>query len=237
MKALMDLHVHTISSGHAFSTLKENIEEAKLKGLKVLGISDHARAMEGTAHPFYFGNLSIINEKIMGIRILKGIEANIINFQGNIDVNQELASKLDYVIASLHPPCIKAGTVEENTKSIIRAMDNPYVKIIGHPDDNRFLLDYEKVVLAAKEKNILLEMNNSSLSSRSQRENSVENQKKYLNLCKKYEAKIILGSDAHIYYDVGEFTNCFNLLKNVEFPEELIFNSNTDSLKWLLEKK
>jgi len=47
MKLLMDLHTHTIASGHAYSTLKENIDEAKNKGLKILGTSDHSYAMPG----------------------------------------------------------------------------------------------------------------------------------------------------------------------------------------------
>ena len=56
-KSLIDLHTHTIASGHAYSTLQENIDQAKKKGLKVLGTSDHYRLIPGTAHPFYFRNL------------------------------------------------------------------------------------------------------------------------------------------------------------------------------------
>jgi len=237
MKALMDLHTHTISSGHAYSTLKENIEEAREKGLKVLGVSDHAISMPGTAHEYYFNNLKVIRDEIMGVRLLKGIEANIMDFEGRIDVQEELALELDYVIASMHPPCITPGTMEENTNALIKVMDNPYVKIIGHPDDSRFLLDYERVVLAAKEKNMVFEMNNTSISPRSFRKNARENQTTLLNLCKKHGVKIIMGSDAHIYYDVGEFSSCYKLLKEVDFPEELVLNFNMDSLEYILGKR
>ena len=51
MKLLFDLHTHTVASGHAFSTLKENIEEAAAKGLKAMGTSDHYSAMPGSAQP------------------------------------------------------------------------------------------------------------------------------------------------------------------------------------------
>ena len=237
MKALMDLHTHTISSGHAYSTLKENIEEAREKGLKVLGVSDHAMSMPGTAHEYYFNNLKVIRDEIMGVRVLKGIEANIMDFEGRIDVQEELALELDYVIASMHPPCITPGTMEENTNALIKVMDNPYVKIIGHPDDSRFPLDYEKVVLAAKEKNMVFEMNNTSISPRSFRRNARENQITLLNLCKKHGVKIIMGSDAHIYYDVGEFSSCHGLLKEINFPEELVLNFNMDSLEYILGKR
>jgi putative hydrolase len=56
MKPLFDLHTHTIASGHAYSSLKENIEAAAERGLTALGISDHAPAMPGTCHSFHFGN-------------------------------------------------------------------------------------------------------------------------------------------------------------------------------------
>ncbi|WP_346939558.1 phosphatase [uncultured Clostridium sp.] len=237
MKALMDLHTHTISSGHAYSTLKENIEEARDKGLKVFGVSDHAISMPGTAHEYYFNNLKVIKDEIMGVRVLKGIEANIMDYEGRIDVQEELALELDYVIASMHPPCITPGTIEENTNALIKVMDNPYVKIIGHPDDSRFPLDYEKVVLAAKEKNMVFEMNNTSISPKSFRRNARENQINLLNLCKKHGVKIIMGSDAHIYYDVGEFSSCYELLKEIDFPEKLVLNFNMDSLEYILGKR
>jgi putative hydrolase len=231
---LIDLHVHTISSGHAFSTLKENVEEAKAKGLKVLGISDHARTMGGTAHSYYFDNMKVINEKIMGVKVLKGIEANILDTRGTIDVGTDLAQKLDYLIASLHLPCLKSGTSASNTAALVKAMDNPYVKIIGHPDDSRFLVDYEQVVQKAAAQKVVLEMNNSSLRPQSTRQNARKNQITYLQLCMQYQVRIILGSDAHIYYDVGAFHECLQLLKELDFPEKLVVNYDLDSLKYVL---
>lgn len=236
MKNLIDLHTHTISSGHAFSTLKENIDEARKRGIKVLGVSDHATSMGGTAHEFYFKNLKIVKEEVDGVRVLRGIEANIIDYDGNIDVNDELLGKLDYVIASLHPPCIVPGNIEENTRAVIKAMDCQKVKIIGHPDDGRFPLDYEQVVLAAKEKGVVLELNNASISSRSFRINGRENQRRIIELCKEYGVRVILSSDAHIYYDIGEVSESMKLLEEANFPEEMIINSSIDNLMYILEK-
>ena len=82
MKLLFDLHTHTVASGHAFSTLKENIEEAAAKGLKAMGTSDHYSAMPGSAQPIYFTNFKAIKEKILGVRIFTGMEANIIDLEG-----------------------------------------------------------------------------------------------------------------------------------------------------------
>lgn len=231
MNAIIDLHCHTIASGHAYSTLKENIDEAKLKGLKYVGVSDHAPNMPGSTHPFYFGNLGVIKEEINGVKVLKGIEANIMDFDGNIDIPSDVVGKLDYVIASFHPPCINPGNIHENTKAILNVMENKEVKIIGHLDDSRYPVDYEKVILKAKENNTLLEINNSSLRTNSFRVGAIENAKVLLNLCKKHDVKVILGSDAHIYYQVGNFENCTKILEEVNFPGNLVVNFNEEYIK------
>mgnify|MGYP000559225469 CR=1 FL=1 len=54
MNIYFDMHTHTVASGHAFSTFKENVEEAAGKGLFALGMSDHAPAMPGSAPSIYF---------------------------------------------------------------------------------------------------------------------------------------------------------------------------------------
>ena len=73
--------------------------------------------------------------------MLYGAEANIINRKGNLDLNDDILKGLDYVIASMHYPTIKPGTVEENTEAYINAMKNPYVTVIGHCDDTKFPID------------------------------------------------------------------------------------------------
>lgn len=226
MKYSIDLHCHTTASGHAYSTMQELAREASDKKLKAIGISDHGPAMPGGAHLFHFFNLRVVPKEVYGVRVLKGVEANILDVKGSLDVPNECLEQLDYAIASLHPPCIKFGTIEENTNAVINAMKNPFVKIIGHPDDSRFPLDYEKVVKAAKENQVLLEVNNSSLNVNGYRAGAWENTRTMLTLCKEQNVKVILGSDAHISFHVGEFTNCLKVIEEVGFPEDLIENVN-----------
>ncbi len=228
MKGIIDLHTHALASGHAYSTVKENIEYAKINGLKYYGLSDHGINMPGGPHLFYFQNLKVIPREVNGVRVLKGMEANIIDYDGSIDVDIEKG--LDYLIASLHTVCLDPGTKEENTRATLNAMDHELVKIIGHPDDGRYPLDYEAIVKKAKEKNILLEVNNSSLNSDSFRPNARENYKKLLSLCKEYKVRIILGSDAHICYQVGIFDNAQKLLEELDFPNELVINYHEDEI-------
>lgn len=237
MKELLDLHVHTISSGHAYSTVKENIDEAKNKGLKFLGISDHSDAMPGGASKLHFLNLRVLKKSINGIRILKGAEVNILDYNGKLDLPDRILKELDYVIASIHMPCIRIGTKEENTNAIIKAMENPYVKIIGHPDDSRIPINYEEVVLAAKRTKTLLEINNSSLKEDGHRKGAKENLDMMLKLCMKHNVMVVLGTDSHVYYEVGDFENCRRVLKDADFPNELVLNYSEDPLEILLSIK
>lgn len=235
MKALFDLHTHTLASGHAYSTLKENIEEAGQKGLWAIGTSDHTEKMPG-ANPNVFINYKVIQKSLQGVRVFCGMEANICDFDGTIDAPEALLQRLDYVMASLHTPCIPSGTAEQNTAALIGAMRNPYVKIIAHPDDSRYPLDYEALVQAAKELGVALELNNYSLIPDSTRLNGRENAKVLLNTCKRVGAPVILGSDAHIWYDVGRFDEAYALLEEVGFPQELVLNLSPDGIRAVLNE-
>ena len=77
-----------------------------------------------------------------GIELLLGAEVNIMDYRGAVDMADSTMKKMDLVIASLHIPCITPGTREENTNAYLEAMKNPYVNIIGHPDDGRYPVDY-----------------------------------------------------------------------------------------------
>lgn len=235
MKCVVDVHTHTIASGHAYSTLLENIKEASNKGLKVLGVSDHAPQMPGGPHLFHFANLDVTPRKLYGVKILRGCEANIIDYEGNIDIPERIGNKLDYMIASLHDVCIKSGTVEENTNALIKVMDNKNVMIIGHSGNPRFPIDAEKVVMKAKEKDIIIELNNSSFNG--SRKGSDENCYKIGELCKKYGVKVMFGSDAHTCFNIGEFDSVKKLVRDIQMPDELIMNYDEKKFINYLQKK
>lgn len=224
----LDVHTHTVASGHAYSTIIENARVAKEKGLEVLGMSDHAPALPGSAYLFAINNLKILPDVIEGVRILKGVEANIISYNGDIDLSPREVANLDYVIASLHIPCINPGSKSENTKAIIGAMKNPAVKIIGHPDDDRYPKDFVEIVKAAKHYNKLIELNNTSLNPNGFRSNARDIILHYLDLCAKEGVRIICNSDAHFAYDVGNFSYCQEVLEASGFPKELVINHNTE---------
>ena len=139
---------------------------------------------------------------------------------------------MDLVIASLHLPCFAKGATKETyTEAYLKVMENPYVNIIGHPDDGRIPVDYEKIVEAAAKYGKILEVNNSSLTPGGFRQNARENQHTILELCKKYKVPVTLASDAHVDSDVGNVRYSLEVVRECGFPEELIVNTSIEKLK------
>lgn len=232
MRFEADTHAHTLASGHAYSTIREMAAAAAAKGLKALALTEHAPEMPGTCQMYYFQNIDVVPRQMSGIQMLFGAELNIMEPDGTVDLPESVCRDLDIVIASIHPPCYGLNhTKEENTNAYIEVMKKPYINIIGHPDDGRFPVDYKAVVQAAKETGTLLELNNSSLRPQSYRQGTRENTKTLLKLCKLYEVPVTTGSDAHVDVDAGNFSNIEEVLKECEFPKELILTTDFERLK------
>lgn len=235
--SVLDLHTHTVASGHAYCTLREMAKVAADKGLEVLGITEHAPKMPGTCHKFYFENLKVVSREMYGIQLLLGSEVNILDSEGNIDLAPKTLARMDVVIASLHTPCIEPASKLENTQAYLNVMKNPYVNIIGHPDDGRYEIDYEALVQGAKEYGKVLELNNHSLNPECTRANAVENDTVMLNLCKKYQVPIVMDSDSHFDLLIGEFDRARALLTELDFPEELVLNRSADAIRGYVNRK
>lgn len=236
MRAMVvDTHTHTISSGHAYSTLAENCSEAAKKGMKLIAITDHGPAMPGGPHIFHIGNQKVYPDIINGVEVLKGVEANILDWNGKIDIEEKILSQLDIVIASLHDHCIKPGSIEENTRAVIGAMKNKYVDIIAHPGNPAFPIEINEVLKAAMEYNVLIEINNSSLGT--SRAGSEDNCRRIAEGAALNGNIIALGSDAHICYAIGQFDKALGLIKNAGIKNENIINTHENKLKDFLRKK
>lgn len=230
MKFELDVHTHTIASGHAYGTITEMAKAASEKGLKLLGITEHTHAMPGTCDDIYFQNLRVVQRELFGVRLMLGAELNIMDYEGHVDLSKEIISRLDLCIASIHLNIYRSGTVEQNTQAMIKAMRTPGVDIIGHPDDGNCPVDYEKLVLASKEYHALLEVNNNS-PRLPYRLNSKENIITMLKLCEKYDVPVVLNSDAHFMTDIANADHTLPILEEAGFPKELVMNYSAEKFE------
>ena len=236
MEYVLDVHTHTIASGHAYSSMREMARAAKEKGLELLGITEHGMNMPGTCNQLYFHNLKMVERRMEGVDLLLGVELNIIDMDGHVDMSEGLMSKLDIVIASMHTPCVKPGTLKENTNSLLKVMQNPLIDIIGHPEDGRYPVDFKALVEGAKKYGKLLEVNNNSLDSRCTRERGRENYIKMLHYCKEYQVSVVVNSDSHVDQLVGRHKEAYELMEEIGFPKELVVNRSVDELKKYLHR-
>ncbi|MCQ2226201.1 MAG: phosphatase [Paludibacteraceae bacterium] len=233
-KTTVDVHTHTIASGHAYNTLMEMVNAAMEKGQKVFGITDHAPSIPGSCTEIYFRNMHNIPRQWGDMRLLLGAELNILDTTGRLDLDEKCYHRLDIRIAGIHSLCWQGGTQEEDTQAMIAAIENPWTDIISHPGDGTANLLFEPIVLAAKETGTLLEINNSSLNPQRGKVVAKGNNMELLRLCKQYQVPVILGSDAHFFLDIANYERIFPLLQETDFPEELVMNNKPEAfLAWL----
>ena len=235
MLSVVDTHTHTYLSGHAYSTIFENITVAAQKGLKGIVNTDHSPAMSDCRWPAAVRFMKNVPREYMGVRIYRGVEADIVDYEGALSVGEQYYPLLDFMIASLHDVVMKAGTKAQNTQAMIGALNHPQVDILGHPGTPFFEVDIEAVVKEAARLNKLIEVNSHSFEVRAGCE---ANCRQFAQMCKKYGVRISLASDAHACFQVGEFSNAEALLKEVEFPRELIVSRSLESFEaYLAERK
>jgi len=228
---LLDAHCHTVASGHAYSTVTECAKAAAEKGLSLIAITDHAPKMPGSCGFLHFLNLGVIPKEMFGVEVLKGVELNILDITGKVDLSNNTIKKLDVVIASLHTPCISPMSQEENTQCVINTMKNSYIKILGHPGDPRYPLDIHKVISASRDTNTVIELNNTSLSPNNGRYGGKDVMIQILKECEKQNLPVIFGSDAHFHTNIGNFSDVERLTDEIGFPQELILNTSVEKFK------
>ena len=234
MQILADYHTHTKYS-HGKGTIEENVLEAISKGIKTIGISDH-----GYKHLAYGIKLNDIykmreeidklNEKYSNIEILLGMECNILDSYGNIDINDKIIENCDYIMAGYHfgskPTNVKAlinhannyvfkteKAKEYNTLGIINAMKNNNIFVITHPGDKGDIY-IEEVAKVAKETNTKLEINSSHRFLNANQLRQIEH----------IGNTFIVGSDAHVPQNVGNFNLALNTIKEAKIDLSLIEN-------------
>lgn len=231
---VLDAHTHTIACGHAYNTILELIDAAAKKNLEMICITEHGPALLGAPTPLFFANYKIIPGKINNVKLLKGIESNILDTDGNTDIPMDFIKSLEIISASLHTPTFKPQTKSKNTSAVLGAIANPHVDFICHLGNPTYELDYEAILQDAKKTNTLIEINNGSFFIR---KGSKPNCEWIANRCKELEIPIIIGSDTHFASDIGDFPYVDQVLDAIDFPDELIINLDSNRLITYLENK
>ncbi|MBQ7373866.1 MAG: PHP domain-containing protein [Clostridia bacterium] len=229
MNVKMDLHTHSIASGHhTVDTVTSLAKKASKIGLDYLGITDHAPKMTGTASVNYFRNLRYADRTLYGVKMLYGVELNVLDENGNVDLDEDVLQGLDFAIAGLHKQTFKPKSKRENTLALVNAMKNRYVIAICHPDDPLYEIDEKTLVLKAKETGTAIELSSVGVSADGYRGYDIARLVNLLLLCKQHGVFITLGSDSHGVEKIGDFRNSLKLLNELDFPYELVLNCDPE---------
>lgn len=241
MLLLADLHTHTLASGHAYSTLTENAQAARLKGLELIAITDHGPTVPQGAHPWYFWNLKAAPSVLDGVRVLKGCEANLsADAENGIDLPDVVLEMLDIVAVGFHPTTgFDDMDRARNTETLVRAMSNPLVDMVTHPgNEHEFPLDLDAVVAAAVEYRVILELNDHSFAPSSARAGSAERESQFAAAALAAGAPVAIGSDAHYALHVGRFDAALGAAERLGFSETDLVNRDAATvLEFLLSKR
>ncbi len=240
MTLKIDLHIHTILSGDSHCTLNEYIQQAKKLNMKVIGISDHGPNLPHVLSGAHFFSIRRLPPVIDGVRVLKGIELNIINEKGDIDLSDELLKDLDYNLAAIHADTggFKSNNIKINTQAFVNAIKSGKVKIISHPFHTEVETLIEPIAEAACQNNVLLELDLEYIKPRKKNEKDMEKLRKMIQIVKKYNKKLIVNSDSHNLWDLADDTVLTpKLMKEIGLTKAMIINNYPKELEKTLGVK
>jgi DNA polymerase (family 10) len=192
-----DLQMHT-SDSDGKASIKEMALAAKQLGHQYIAVTDHTaylgitQGLEEKGVEQQIKKIDQLNQKLEGITILKSLEVDILK-DGKLDISNEILKKLNLVVCSIHSHFNLP--LEEQTKRVLKAMDNPYFTIFSHPTGRiiqqrePIKLDLEKVFKKARKNNIVLEIN--SQPSR------LDLKDNHIKRAKELGVKLVISTDAH----------------------------------------
>ena len=192
-----DLHSHTRATDGT-ATLEEMAGAANKRGYDYLAISDHtqhltvARGLDPKRLARQIRDIDRINQKLQGIVVLKAAEVDILE-DGSLDLPDDILKQLDLTVCSIHYKFDLPAT--KQTDRIIRAMDNPYFNILGHPTgrliDSRgpYALNMERLMTAARDRGCYLELN--------AQPDRLDLSDVHCKMAKELGLKVAISSDAH----------------------------------------
>jgi DNA polymerase (family 10) len=197
-----DLHMHTSWSDGKY-TSEEMVEAARRRGYKYVAITDHSKSL-GVAGGLSDDDLikhteecRALNAKYSDIRVLAGTEVDI-KQDGTLDYSDELLSKLDFVVASVH-----SGFNQNRatlTMRVVRAMQNPHVRVIGHPtgrllgDRDPYELDFDEIMKEAARTRTCLEVNSNF--------HRLDLNDMHCRKAREMGVHVIISTDSHNYDDL-----------------------------------
>lgn len=243
MKLKADYHIHSTYSkhNHGKSTIEEIVKKSIEMGLEEIAVTDH-----GPKHFFYGikkenilkakNEIKELRKKYPNIKILFGIEANIINYSGDIDIDDDMIGLFDIILCGYHIGVIFSSLydlwnfffmnhicrlskslmekqIKKNTNAVVNALNKNKIYILTHPGD-KIPVNMDKVAYAAQKNKTLLEISN--------HHNHLNPEE--IKIAAKYDVSFVINSDSHIKDTIGTFENGLKAAKEARLNINRIIN-------------
>ena len=227
-----DLHAHTLFSLCGIHTVLELLERAKEVGMKGFAVTDHGQTLGGRLNGPFFERFK---SPCPDVKILKGVECNILDNNGKIDVPRNFMNFMDIVLLGIHPNTGRGLDRDVYTDMLIAAIQkNPCIDVITHPNDPMYPVDYRRLAKEAKSAGVALELNNSKiLYARADAKSAVD----LVEACRAEGCRMAVNSDAHAIHELGLDDSVRPILESANFPKELIVNRNEKSALEFIESR
>ena len=238
-----DLHIHSLQSLCGIHSLMEIVNIAGDKGMKLVYISDHGSANGKIMVAGVISDKRRVPPVIKStcgkdIRILAGIEANILNISGDSDFPMSYKSKFDLVSAGFHDMATdlqKWQSPEKNLKALENYLKRFPLDIFTHPNIIPFPLPVSQLIDLSLEYGFALEINNTNL--RLEKAN-IDLEKKMLIEAAKRGARLVENSDGHTFIEIGENESVIPLLEDLDLNgDELFLNRDDKKLETFLSER
>ena len=228
----IDLHTHSFFSACGIHTHLEILERGKQLGMEAIAITDHGPALHSrSTSPFY----DRLNRPVEGIRLLKGIECNLVNEEGDIDLPVDRLPFLDVVLLGIHPNTPKGLGRARYTEMLLRAIErNPAVDILTHLNDETYFVDFEPVVRAATERGIAIELNNSKTLLHRVADDITRS---LIETVDGIHGCLVVTSDMHAIEELGLDDSVRPFLEQQAFPAERIVSASSKQVWRFLDER
>lgn len=197
-----DLHIHTIRSQCGTMTLGEVVARAVELGMRSVAITDHGTAMDPNRFQFHILTKRFPDEWD-GVRVYKGIELNVLDADGTVDMPMEILRWFDYVAVGLHPlrRLLRNRGAVANTDALIAALRrNPWIDTVNHPTQFSHPLDLERLLPEMARQGIAFEVNDCNLRYR---KSDLEATAAAMRRCVDLGVPLVANSDTHVIHEMG----------------------------------
>ena len=226
IKFSIDLHTHTIASGHAFCTLNELATRANKLNMDAIAITDHGPGLPNGPHFYHFVNQWRFREIPGKCKIFSGVEEDLSTAKGEVFLPDDVLKKLDVVLLGLHPYPKGFAMINDSKtvlKSLLKAMENPLIKGITHPVNNWFDFNVKEIVKNAKPTGTAVELNLSKVKGL---ETKLE---EFLDFVGEFDAPLMINSDSHTVTELGNWGNLQQFVDKINMRK--VLNRSLESVE------